>query len=97
MKPKEIDYSDKALIQCRKKKKMKQTDVASATGISRRMYQRYESGQRVPNGEHVLILGALFSVVFKMNYLNFPEILSILELRQMLDSSSKKRNYDNNS
>lgn len=72
---KEVDYSGAELKRLRKKKKLKQTDVADQSGISRRQYQRFETGQLIPHGSDVLALGHLFNVTFKLSPVKLKSFL----------------------
>lgn len=54
MKPEQIKQS-------RLKRKLKQREVAARIGVTLRAYQRYESGERVPNGTAMARLIALYA------------------------------------
>lgn len=68
LKQKEIDYSGANFAACRKKKKLKQTDVCEKIGISRRNLQRIEAEEKLANGYEILALGALYGVTIKMDH-----------------------------
>lgn len=70
--PQTMEFNHNALKQARIEHKLKQSDVALAIGTSVRTYQKWESGETIPDGHNLLRL---------MNWLNIsdPQDLIIYE------------------
>lgn len=70
--PQTMEFNHNALKQARIEHKLKQSDVAIAIGTSVRTYQKWESGETIPDGHNLLRL---------MNWLNIsdPQDLIIYE------------------
>ena len=62
--PQTMEFNHNALKQARIEHKLKQSDVAFAIGTSVRTYQKWESGETIPDGHNLLRL---------MNWLNISD------------------------
>ena len=62
--PQTMEFNHNALKQARIEHKLKQSDVALAIGTSVRTYQKWESGETIPDGHNLLRL---------MNWLNISD------------------------
>lgn len=50
------------LLELRKERKLSRKDVAQATGMAERTYQRYENAEREPDASSLLALADYFGV-----------------------------------